>query len=129
MIETRGTTRTASPWIASLALMAGVVFLTAFTLAQTRHRNGADDPSLTLDLTGAVRELQLAHLADMPQFVRDGPIEAQEAYRFAAVNQELLTHIPCFCGCVYIEHKNNRDCYIQEVLADGSIVFSEHAVY
>lgn len=48
------------------------------------------------------------------------PEEAQrnemvkEAYLFARDNKELLEKIPCFCGCVNMGHRHNRDCYIDD---------------
>ena len=73
------------------------------------------------------REIVLAPLADMPPDVQSALPEVQEAYRFAVANQELVSQFPCFCGCVYMGHENNLDCYIQEVQDDGTIVFESHA--
>ena len=66
-------------------------------------------------------------MADMPQFVHDARPEAQHAYRFAAANPDLVRHFPCYCGCVYMGHENNLDCYIQEINEDGRAIFDEHA--
>lgn len=78
--------------------------------------------------SAAAREIHLAPQTTMPQFVHDAYPEAQTAYRFAAQadNHELLREFPCYCGCVYLGHENNLDCYIQEVTADGP-VFDNHA--
>lgn len=45
--------------------------------------------------------------------------EIEEAYRFALENpQGVLSQVKCYCGCLKNqEHKNNRDCFINE---DGS---------
>lgn len=58
-------------------------------------------------------QLNLAPPSAMPDFVHNAPPEAQEAYRFAAANPEMLEHIPCYCGCVAQGHQNNLECYIQ----------------
>src|SRR3990172_12739596 len=52
--------------------------------------------------------------------------ESLEGYRFAAANQELLSQLPCYCGCVNLSggqsHKSLKNCYIKE---DGT--FDDHA--
>jgi hypothetical protein len=73
------------------------------------------------------RAIELAPMSHMPDFVHTAPADAQHAYRFAAANQEFLTHFPCYCGCVYLGHEHNLDCYIQDVNTDGTIVYDPHA--
>jgi hypothetical protein len=73
------------------------------------------------------RVIHLAPLSQMPQFVHNTFHDAQIAYRFAAANPELLHDIPCYCGCVYMNHENNLDCYVKEFKTENSIVFDEHA--
>lgn len=55
------------------------------------------------------------------QFQRAAP-EVQEAYRFAVANPHVLQYIPCYCGCVNQGHTSNKDCYIDELRPDGSVV-------
>ena len=57
-----------------------------------------------------------------PQIFRDAPPTVQENYRFAVANEDLLKWMPCFCGCVDMDHANNFDCYVQEVRPDGSVL-------
>lgn len=73
------------------------------------------------------RAIELAPLSHMPDYVQTAHADFQHAYRFAAANQELLTHFPCYCGCVYMGHTNNLDCYIQAVNTDGTIIYDPHA--
>ena len=72
-------------------------------------------------------ELKLAPEAELPDFVSQSAPEVKEAYRFAIANPEVLTAFPCYCGCSTIGHKNNLECYIKEVRANGSIEFENHA--
>ncbi|RME74296.1 MAG: hypothetical protein D6784_10255 [Chloroflexi bacterium] len=72
-------------------------------------------------------ELKLAPASALPDFVRSAPPQVQEAYRFAIANPDVLRNFPCYCGCGAVGHKNNLDCYIKEVRADGSIEFDNHA--
>jgi len=81
------------------------------------------------DTPTAVRKIAMTPLSEMPDFVPQASEPAQQAYRFAAANPDLIEHFPCYCGCVYLGHTSNLDCYIKAVKADGSIVFDEHAAY
>ena len=74
-----------------------------------------------------LKELDLAPLEEMPDYVQTAAPEVQEAYRFAVANPDLLQQIPCFCGCNSIGHMNNLDCYVDEF---GQInQFDNHAAY
>ena len=54
--------------------------------------------------------------------------ESLEGYRFAAANQELLSQLPCYCGCGALGHVNNYDCYFTGQPDDGSQAFESHAL-
>ena len=62
-----------------------------------------------------------------PDFVLASPPEIQELYAFHVDSGGLMRYMPCFCGCSGSGHRNNRDCYIREVHADGSITFDSMA--
>ena len=41
------------------------------------------------------------------------PMPIVEAvYRFAAVHPEVLSRMPCFCGCENRGHRHNDDCFV-----------------
>jgi hypothetical protein len=50
--------------------------------------------------------------------------EVKELYAFQVENGDLMRFMPCFCGC-HLEdgHRSNRDCYVEAVNPDGSVVF------
>lgn len=75
----------------------------------------------------AGQELTLAPESALPDFVRDAAPQVKEAYRFAIANPEVLKAFPCYCGCGAMGHKNNLQCYIKDIRADGSIEFENHA--
>jgi hypothetical protein len=63
-----------------------------------------------------------------PDYVLQAPPEVQDLYEFQVTNGELTRYIPCFCGCgASSGHRNNRDCYVRRVNADGSVVFDPMA--
>jgi hypothetical protein len=72
--------------------------------------------------------LHLAPMSDMPAEVQAAPVSVQEAYRFAAANPEVLTHIPCYCGCGAMGHTSNYACYVSGKNDDGSLAFDAHAL-
>ena len=72
-------------------------------------------------------ELAMAPNSTLPGFVHDAEPKVKEAYRFAIANPEVLTKIPCYCGCGTMGHRHTLDCYLKETRADGSIEFDNHA--
>jgi len=62
----------------------------------------------------------------LPEFARSGGPEVEQVYRFALEQGEALESVPCFCGCVKIGHRHNRDCYIKSVNRDGTITYTSH---
>ena len=77
--------------------------------------------------TATGREIELAPVSQLSQQVRSAPPVVQEAYRFAIANPEVLSKLPCYCGCGSMGHESNLDCFIQEFNPGGSIVFDDHA--
>lgn len=57
--------------------------------------------------------------ADIPPlpivgFAPPRPMEVVRAvFVFAAKHPEVLSHIPCFCGCQGMGHRNNDDCFVK----------------
>lgn len=63
-----------------------------------------------------------------PDFVLKAGPEVQHLYEFQVTNGALMRFMPCFCGCgAEAGHRNNRDCYIEAVNPDGSVVFDAMA--
>lgn len=63
-----------------------------------------------------------------PDYVLNAPPEVKELYEFQVTHGDLMRWMPCFCDCGRTAgHRNNRDCYIRRVNADGSVVFDPMA--
>lgn len=63
-----------------------------------------------------------------PSFVTDADPEVRRLFEFQITHGELMRYMPCFCGCGQGDgHRNNRDCYVESVGADGSVVFDSMA--
>ena len=51
------------------------------------------------------------------------------AYYFAAEHPEILSYVPCFCGCERSGHKGNHDCFVKSRAANGDVIeWDEHGV-
>jgi hypothetical protein len=50
------------------------------------------------------------------------PMETVKAvYRFAAEHPEVLSYVPCFCGCERGGHRGNDDCFVKSRNAQGDV--------
>jgi uncharacterized protein with PCYCGC motif len=51
------------------------------------------------------------------------------AYTFAAEHPEVLSYVPCFCGCERAGHRGNEDCFVKARDANGDVVaWEEHGM-
>ena len=71
---------------------------------------------------------ELAPMADMPAEVHSSPEVVRTAYQFAVANPEVLTQLPCYCGCGGMGHTSNYGCYVAGENEEGSLIFDNHAL-
>lgn len=75
---------------------------------------------------------RLAPLVQMPPEVQQAPTTVREAYQFAVYNPDVLSELPCYCGCGAMGHISNYSCYVQESGQTGAdardIAFDNHAL-
>jgi hypothetical protein len=51
------------------------------------------------------------------------------AYQFAAEHPEILSYVPCFCGCERAGHQGNEDCFVRSRTENGDVLeWDEHGV-
>jgi uncharacterized protein with PCYCGC motif len=51
------------------------------------------------------------------------------AYHFAAEHPEILSYVPCFCGCERSGHQGNHDCFVKSRAANGDVIeWDEHGI-
>lgn len=63
-----------------------------------------------------------------PEWMAQLDPEITRLYEFQILNGPLMRYMPCFCGChVQDGHQNNRDCYVDTVNPDGSVIFDSMA--
>ena len=76
--------------------------------APASTQTGADAPQHAIELTDA----DIPALPVTP-FPPARPMEVVRAvYTFAARHPEVLSHVPCFCGCESRGHRHNDDCFV-----------------
>ncbi len=58
------------------------------------------------------------------------PVDVVDAaYRFAGEHPEILSYVPCFCGCQHSGHKGNTDCFVRSRAANGDVLeWDEHGI-
>ena len=99
--------------VAAVSAMAAIVFLSACSTGSAK---------------GKGPDAEVAFLVDLPEQVKIADEPVQQAYRFALIEAELLTDIPCYCGCVAIGHRSNDDCYVSGIGSSGQPEFDLHAL-
>lgn len=69
----------------------------------------------------------MAPVSMMPPEVQDAPVVVQQAYQYAAANADILSQIPCYCGCGAMGHTSNYACYVAGT-DGGGLRFDTHAL-
>jgi len=67
--------------------------------------------------------------AARPAYVDSSGSATSEAYAFALTRPDALQYMPCYCGCVAMDHRSNLDCFLRPREAGVAISFEEHASY
>ena len=60
-------------------------------------------------------ELPAYQLQRAPEVIR-------AAYKFAAEHPEVLSYVPCFCGCERNGHRGNEDCFVRARDINGDVI-------
>lgn len=71
---------------------------------------------------------ELAASAELPLDVQSEPEIVRTAYQFAFTNPDVLTQLPCYCGCSGMGHTSNYSCYVAGENSDGTLAFDGHAL-
>ena len=79
-------------------------------------------------MTGSMNAVDRASWNARPAFVSTAGEATQTAYAFAVEHGDVLSWMPCYCGCAAMGHGSNLDCFVQRHDANG-VAFEEHASY
>ena len=119
-----------------VALLAAAVAVAAFVYVKRGDQSGAQSAQTAQSQTPAAPQV-----AEVPEIKRKPhpqtklpplPVQAyspptrppdvvRAAYVFAAEHPEVLSYVPCFCGCERGGHKGNDDCFVAARDANGDV--------
>jgi Protein of unknown function with PCYCGC motif len=116
-------------------MVAAAIGVAAIAVAVVYLRSGATaDPGASAG-TAAPAAYAYAHpitkahpQANLPPLQFPGyptarpPEVIRAAYQFAAEHPEVLSYVPCFCGCERSGHRGNEDCFVRERDVNGDVV-------
>jgi len=63
-----------------------------------------------------------------PAYVRGNP-RVESAYAYALARPDVISWMPCYCGCVAMDHRSNLDCFFKPTQPGAELEFEEHASY
>ncbi len=63
-----------------------------------------------------------------PAYVRSQP-RVEAAYAYALARPDVVSWMPCYCGCVAMDHRSNLDCFFKPTQPGAALEFEEHASY
>lgn len=117
-----------------------LVLLTGSTLAACSAGQATDAPSSSMPGMSASAHATMHEPADLPPSDADTAwaarpdfaqltAETEEAYAYALYHPEVVRWMPCYCGCVAMNHGSNLDCYYKPAVAGSPTTFEEHASF
>jgi hypothetical protein len=64
-----------------------------------------------------------------PRMLPRPPEVIRSTYRFAAEHPEVLSYVPCFCGCDQSGHRSSEDCFVKSRAKNGDVTeWNEHGI-
>src|SRR4249919_185660 len=123
--------RSSTPLLAAgIVLVLAIVGLVAYTRSApeeaTKTAQAAEAAPAIIDPPAAAKlgPHPQPNLPPLPfqAYAPPRPMETvREVYRFAAEHPEVLSYVPCFCGCERGGHKGNDDCFVKTRNAQGDV--------
>ena len=71
--------------------------------------------------TGPHPQEHLPPLPFSPEPPARSPEVVRASYKFAAEHAEVLSYVPCYCGCEHSGHRGNEDCFVTARDAKGDV--------
>ena len=111
-----------------LALLPALLLIAACqrggeTVAQTPGPDAATE--MVADTPGVPAAVDRITIdgVDFPSGMEEAPPEVLEAYVFAAKHPEVLSYMPCYCGCEnpQFAHDSNYDCFVDAIDTTGAV--------
>jgi hypothetical protein len=119
--------------VAALALIVAIAGGFAYSrsvrdVAATESRPAADAARTDVAQAAPAVPLKPHKQANLPPLPFQAyapprpPDVVRAAYVFAAEHPEILSYVPCFCGCERSGHKGNEDCFVARRDGAGDVV-------
>jgi hypothetical protein len=122
--------RGALPVIAALALLV-VVGVITYSRSGTTDATSASSAAAQTQTTpagppatakfGPHKQEHLPPLPFDPEPPARPPDVVNAAYKFAAEHPEVLSYVPCYCGCERSGHRGNDDCFVTARAPNGDV--------
>jgi hypothetical protein len=65
----------------------------------------------------------------LPDYVLNSSAKVKETYIMASNYSNVLSQVPCFCGCAADGHKNNLNCFIDQMGPNNTVeAWDNHGV-
>lgn len=69
-----------------------------------------------------------ASVEELPSFLDNKPEDMKLVYEVAGKATDIIEWMPCYCGCgESAGHDSNKNCFIDEIREDGSVVWDDHS--
>ena len=118
--------------VALVAVVGGFAFVknsrdanVATTADHAAHNDAAaqaqDGPEPRWAKVGPHKQASFPPLPTQPYAPPRAPDVVRAAYIFAAEHPEILSYVPCFCGCERGGHRGNEDCFVAARDAKGDV--------
>lgn len=116
--------------VAALAIAGGFAFVkNGGDAGAAADHSGHDQASAAAAQPGDARWAKFGphkqdNLPPLPaqQYAPPRPMNVvRDAYLFAAEHPEVLSYVPCFCGCERGGHKGNHDCFVSARNEKGDV--------
>jgi hypothetical protein len=125
------TTRAFSPFLILTVLLvvavAGFLYVRNAQSTAQAGQNAAAAPMTPVDPPEAAKlgphpQENLPPLPFDPEPPARPMDTVRAAYKFAAEHPEVLSYVPCYCGCERAGHRGNDDCFVARRDAKGDVV-------
>ncbi|HZI81403.1 MAG TPA: PCYCGC motif-containing (lipo)protein [Vicinamibacterales bacterium] len=120
-----------APMLSRLHAIALAALLAALPVAAAagQHEHGAPATAARATAAKAAPVPLKGAVGPLPPLPRVGyaparPMEVvQQVFEFAARHPEVLSYVPCYCGCENpsLGHKGNHDCFVKSRAASGMV--------
>ncbi|WP_270896132.1 PCYCGC motif-containing (lipo)protein [Aliibacillus thermotolerans] len=75
-----------------------------------------------------IREMTASAHA-LPSFLMNAHEDIANVYAMTVHEEDLLEHIPCYCGCgESARHRNVFDCFVHQKNDDGTVIWDNHGM-